>query len=437
MIDLKSIKFKFGIPWVPMATVLNFVIYSEVYEKFVVPKFNFGGMTFNPREYVLFELILLLFTSLLLKNKLTKPSEFYNWLYFSILLIPSAVLSAQQGNSRFHLFLMFAALWILIIFRWLFSQLIYNRTISNDCNFKYLPYYSVIVFVLLILVSLVISVKGVFNLNFENVYHFRFNISRNMPIALKYLLPLASGTLIGYLAALSLHRKDFKIMFVVTMIGVSFFAFSSHKSMLFNPFVAFAGYMILDKSRPQLLILGGLVAVAILILVLPDIANTWLGPLFVNRIFFVPSNINFNYFDFFSNNPFIFWAESKISLGLIDRILPMPVMKFIGGLMTGNYEVAANTGWVANAYMNAGVIGITIYAVIIGFLFSLIDFWANVYGKQLVCGAFLVPIITFMMSADLLIVFLTSGLIFLLIIFEVTTQIIFTFKFGRVNFVKN
>ena len=408
-------------PWDLLAVLLLFFLFSEAYVSIIVPVFNFGGMVSNPRGEVFVELGLLIFTSLLLPNVVKKPSEFYNWLYFCVLLIPAAVLSAEQGNQRFHLFLMFAALWLLILFRWFFSQVIYRKTITKELNFRLLPYHSIFVFVIAILISVAVFVHGAFNFNFAKVYEYRFNISENIPITLRYLMPLASGALTGYLAALSIHRRDVKCMFMIIITGILFFGFSSHKSMLFNPLVAMTGYFFFKMSRPHLLVLSGLASLTVFSLLLPEGGTNLLGSLFLNRIIFIPSHINFYYFDFFSTNSLTLWAESKISLGLVDKTLPMPVMKYIGGLMTGNYNISANTGWVANGYMNAGIIGIIIYACIIGFFFALIDFWAKAYGKQLVGAAFLLPVITFIMSADLFIVILTSGLFLLIMIFEITT----------------
>ena len=393
--------------------------------KLVVPTFNWGGMTYNPRGEVIFELALLVFTSLLLPNKVKNPSDLYNWLYFVILLIPAAVLSAEQGSDRFHLLLMFAALWLLMLFRKIFAGAFSRRIIAQQMNYRHLPYKSVFLFVLGVLIFLAVYVRGAFNLNFYKVYEFRFDISENMPLVLQYMLPLAASTLIGYLAALTYHRKNTKTLFLIAVIGILFFGFSSNKSMLFNPLVAIAGYFLFKMSRPHLLMLGGFSILAKITLLLPEGGSNLLGALFANRVLFLPSHINFIYFDFFSNNPKMLWAESKISLGLITSELPMGVMKYLGGLMTGDYDSNANTGWVANAYMNAGIIGIVIYAAIIGCIFSFIDFWAEIYGKQLVGAAFLIPVITMIMSADLLIVLLTTGLIILLMIFQVTTRRIF------------
>jgi hypothetical protein len=379
-------------------------------------------MTYDPRDDWYIELIFLLFTSFFLPNKVKNPSDFYNWLYFGVLLIPASVLSAQQGNDRFHLFLMFAALWISMAFRRAFTPIVFRRTIINEMNYRALPYYSVFLFVIVILLALAISVGFAFNLNFEKVYDVRFDISENMPLALRYLVPLASGTLIGYLGALVTHRREVKGMLLIVVSGILFFGFSSHKAMLFNPLVAMAVYFLFKISRPHLVVLGGLSTLAITALLVPEDGVKLLGSLIFNRVVFIPSHINFFYFEFFTSNSFMLWAESKISLGLVATKLPMAVMKYIGGLMTGNYDIAANTGWVANAYMNAGVIGIVIYAAIIGFILASIDFWAKVYGKQLVGAVFLVPVVTMMMTADVLIVLLTAGLFVLLMIFQITTM---------------
>jgi len=409
-------------PWAFLITILTFLLFSTMYVKLVVPTFNFGGMTYNPRDDWFIELALLMFTLLLLPNRITVPSNFYNWLFFIILLIPAAVLSAVQGSNRYYLFLMFAALWLSMVFRRIFSPLIQLRTVASEMNYRQLPYYSVFAIVIVILVFLAVSVQGAFNLNFAKVYDIRFDISENMPLALRYLMPLASGTLIGYLAALSSHRKEVKGLILIAIMGILFFGFSSHKAMLFNPVVAMAGYFLFKMTRPHLLIMAVFSVMTIITLLLPNDGSQLLGALFANRVVFIPSHINFYYFDFFTDNSFMLWAESKISLGLVSSELPMAVMNYIGGLMTGNYDIGANTGWVANAYMNAGVIGIVIYAAFVGFIFALIDSWAKFYGKQLVGAAFLVPVNTMIMSADLLIVLLTTGLFFLLMIFLITTM---------------
>lgn len=424
-----KIRIKIRTPLGLLTTLTVYFLFSAMYVNIVVPTFNFGGMTYDPRKEMFFELALLIFTSFLLPNKIKVPSDLYNWLYFIALLIPSAVLSAQQGNDRLYLFLMFLSLWLLMLLRSVFSIVIpsvsylgVSRRIAGiPRNYLHLPYYAVFAFVVLILIFLAVSVSGAFNLNFTKVYEFRFNISENMPLFLRYLMPLASSTLIGYLAALACYRKSILGLFIIFFIGVLFFGFSSHKSMLFNPLLAISVFYLLKLLRPHLYILCGGGMFAMITLLVPADAFPFLGSLFAHRVVFIPNQINFFYFDFFSNNSMMLWAQSKIGLGLVTSELPMDPMHYIGGLMTGNYNISANTGWVASAYMNARIIGIIAYAAIIGCIFALIDFWSTIYGKQLVGAAFIVPVTTLILSADLFIVLLTTGLFALLIIFQSVT----------------
>ena len=401
--------------------IVNHYVLSDLYVKVVYPIFNFGGMSYDPRGNRLFEILLLLFTAVILPQKIKEPSDVYNWIYFIILLIPSSVLSAEEGSNGFHFFLMVAALWMLILIQNLMNAVFKNRIAEINMAYKYLPYRSVLFIIIITLLFLILSVHGAFNFNMKEVYNYRFDISANMPFALRYLLPISAITLVGYFSALALHRKDIKLLFLIVIIGVLYFGFSSHKAMLIYPFAVIALYYGLKMPRPHLIIMICICVLSVVTIIFTSDEFQILGSMFANRIIFIPSQINFFYFDYFSNNPYMLWAESKISFGLLESELPMGVMNYIGGLMTGDYDVGANTGWVANAYMNAGIIGIALYAVILSFIYFLIDHWSKIYGMRFVCSAFMVPVTTFIMSSDLLITLLTGGLIFLLLMFEITT----------------
>lgn len=424
IVNLQSIKLRIkpSIPWALLLIIVTFSLFSEMYSKLVVQIFNFGGMSYDPREGWFIELALLIVCQFFLAYRVKTPSELYNWTFFIILLIPATVLSASQGSDRYYLFLMFSALWLSMFFCRLFSHFLHRESVVDDKDVRKLPYYSIFGVVLLTLLFLAFSVRGVFNLNFSEVYERRFNISENMPLVLRYLMPMASGALVGYLSALSTHRRHGIGMLLIAIIGILFFGFSSHKAMLFHPLIAIAGYFLFKMSRPYLLILFGFSIITLIILFIPSDEPNLLVALFANRIVFIPSQINFVYFDFFTTNSFMLWAESKVSLGFVTSPLPMPVMNYIGGQMTGNYDIGANTGWMANAYMNAGIVGVVIYSAVVGFIFALIDSWAKIYGAPFVGAAFLVPVVTIILTADLLIVLLTGGLSVLLFIFFLSTM---------------
>ena len=413
--------------------IASYYILSELYVNLVYPIFNFGGMSYDPRDNRLFEILLILLTAVILPQKIKEPSALYNWLYFILLIIPASVLSAEQGSSRFHFFLMVAALWMLMLVQNLINALFKHQNAEINMAYKYLPYRSVLFIVIITLLFLIVVVRGEFNLNMSKVYDYRFDISRNMPFVLRYLLVIAATSFAGYLSALALQKKDFKILFLMIILGVLYFGFSSHKAMLFYPLAVIALYCLLKLSRPHLIIMICICVLSVVTIIFTSEEFKALGGMFANRTIFIPSQINFYYFDYFTNNPYMLWAESRISFGLVESELPMGVMHYIGGLMTGDYAIGANTGWVANAYMNAGIIGIILYAAIIGFIYSLIDYWAKIYGMRFVCSAFAVPIIYLIMSADLLITLITGGLVFSLLIFEIATVYAKIQKYSRIK----
>lgn len=401
--------------------IANYYILSELYVKVVYPIFNFGDMACDPRGDRLFEIVLLLLTAIILPQKIKKPSDLYNWIYFIILIIPSSVLSAEQGSNRFHFLLMVAALWLLMLIQNLMNAIFKNRTAEINMAYKYLPYRSILYIIIITLLFLILSVHGKFNFNIYEVYNYRFDVYANMSFALRYLLPLSAISLSCYFSAAALQRKDFKLLILMVVIGVLFFGFSSNKAMFVYPISVIALYCILKLTYPHLIIMACICVLSVVTIIFTSDEFLLLGSMFASRTIFIPSQINFFYFDFFSNNPYLLWAESKISFGLIESNLSMDVQHYIGGLMTGNFDVGANTGWVANAYMNAGIIGISSYAMIISFFYFLIDRWSQIYGMQFVCSTFMVPVVTFIMTADLLTTLLTGGLIVLLLIFEVAT----------------
>jgi hypothetical protein len=90
--------------------------------------------------------------------------------------------------------------------------------------------------------------------------------------------------------------------------------------------------------------------------------------------------------------------------------------------MTGDAEIGANTGWLANGYMNAGGYGIAIYAVILSATLHFIDKLGERFGYPFVGAAFIIPISNIVNSIDLLAAFLTGGLILLFVCFFLSVK---------------
>ncbi len=97
--------------------------------------------------------------------------------------------------------------------------------------------------------------------------------------------------------------------------------------------------------------------------------------LFERRTLILPVWLNDVYVEYFSDTK-LYWAQSQLSLGLVEQTLSSDPATTIGDYISGT-EMHANTGFVGSGYMNAGFVGVAIYAVVIGLCCRIIDVFAQ------------------------------------------------------------
>jgi hypothetical protein len=140
------------------------------------------------------------------------------------------------------------------------------------------------------------------------------------------------------------------------------------------------------------------------------------GSLFVRRIFFIPAQLTFTYYEFFSSNQFVFWSNSFLS-GFFDYPYDRNTALLIGDYMGG--ESSANNSFLSTGYMHAGIFGVIIYGVLVGLLFKIIDSIArDGIPAWVAVSCLIVPSQALITSADLPTALLTHGIgISLIILF--------------------
>src|SRR5690606_27727863 len=96
----------------------------------------------------------------------------------------------------------------------------------------------------------------------------------------------------------------------------------------------------------------------------------YVGAFFILRIFFIPAKLVYVYYQFFDNNSFIYWSNSFASF-LFDYPYSESPARVVGNYL-GTGE-SANNSFLATGYMHAGILGVLIYCISVGFIFKLID----------------------------------------------------------------
>jgi hypothetical protein len=186
--------------------------------------------------------------------------------------------------------------------------------------------------------------------------------------------------------------------------------------MIFGIYLVVRSKLSISKLRAGLIVLV-IFALIIDYLWLENLAKE----IVTNRFLFIPAQLNFFYYDFFSRNPKIFWLDSKWLL--INKIIGYPYSLdlpfIIGDVYFNRPETQANTGWIGSGYAQAGFWGMMVYALIIGELFKYLDYKALTVGRNFIMISFSPFIVSLFLSADLKTVFLSHGLLLYLIILSV------------------
>lgn len=388
-----------------------------LYRDIVAPIYFFGGFVYNPAESTITAHTLLVLSALFLEIRPKRMADVFVLLSYIFLLVPATALSVLQNSDKYFLvamyFAVFSVKFVSNIFRFhlkVFSSASPSLIFRIKSSIIYL-------FIIAILVYLVVHVGGTFNLSFLNVYDYRLDFNESLDFPLNYLLPIAAGACVGFITAVAIDQRNWMTAASVILMGVLFFGFSSHKAFLFYPLLAVSGYFLVKWNKGGILLISGIVAISIVTLLSTGVTANILSSAYANRLIFIPAQIHYVFFEEFTQIGPQLWAESKFGLGLVKPSLPQPAVFYIGEKMTGLIDVGANTGWIANGYMNGGYFGIGFYAMILSVIIVFIDYLGDLYGQTFVTAAFIIPVFNIINSIDLLAGLLTGGLMAVIVIF--------------------
>lgn len=400
-----------------VAMLTLYAVLVMLYDRVVAPRYSFGDFSVNPRPDTWVEIMTVFVAGLVLPADPRRMSHIFAWLSTVFLLIPAAVLSAQQGSDRHAMFMMFGGVWLVMAFCRYLSDANILFGIPTTPALARIDLPKMIALLLVVLAMLAVHVGGKLSFSLADVYDYRQDFNNSLYFPLSYLLPFAAGPLAGLIMASALHSKKYIYIVGLFVTGLLFFGFSSHKAMLFYPPFVLAIYVAITKRSGSFYLIGLFMILTLATFV--AVGTVWedlLGSSFANRLVFIPAQIHYFFFREFGDIGPQLWAESRLGLGLHRADIPLPSVNYIGLLMTGDASIGANTGWIANGYMNGGIIGIVIYAAILAMTLHVIDRLGARYGYSFIGAAFVIPIFSFVNSIDLLVGFLTGGLLLLFLV---------------------
>lgn len=369
---------------------------------------------------------MMLIVALLLPKKFEKPSDLFLHIQFLFPILPMLVLFARFDLSFIYM--------VSVLFAYILIIVLVNVNIKikiNQSPSVYRIHYKLLINYLMVIVFLTIAylyVAGVgrfFNLNFDLVYEFRGDIADSMPGISGYLVALVTKAIIPSIVVFGCISRRYFAVGYAFFSSILLFGLTSHKAILFYPMVSFFVYIYFTKLKLYML------AVAVIILLMISEYGLslgggleWLYFLLVDRTIFVPSAINFSFYDWFSNdlNPFMIWSDSKITLGMISPPYDISTPSLIGFFYYGDEKIIANTGWIGSGLSHLGVSGLFIYAFIMGVIFKNFNNYSEKLGKRIVSSLCISALLSPMLSTDLPNGILTHGVLITLFILYIVDK---------------
>ncbi len=400
------------------STVVNnifFIIYSIIlkitlelsYAEFIVQVFEYEGykVNYNLVKYLeswIIYMMLIIGTP----KALRKPSDFLLAFLVFVFLTPLLVFYGMSGADRSTLYTILMSVCLIYIFR--LGPVIQLRNLRGGVVFAY----GLIFLGIFTVTAWMVLSGGVnsFNLDLTLVYEFRDAAGESIDKGvMSYINVWASKVFGPALLALALWRKRYFLASVVIGMHIFWFGVSSHKSIIIYPFLIIFIWFWFENAKDLSLIPFSLVILVSSLLMYYYITNEiFIGSMFIRRAFFVPAKLTFDYYEFFSTNPFIYWSNSFAS-PFIEYPYTTNTALLIGSYL-GNDTTAANNSFLSTGYMHAGIFGMFIYGVLVGLLFKLIDDLSRYrMPVWMALSLIIIPSLALLTSADLPTSLLTHG----------------------------
>lgn len=383
-----------------------------LYIYFINPRYEYMGfildINYSKLFFSWFIIILLCIYMPKLKNT---PSNLIIFLIILLMIIPiSGVYWLQNHSSYFFLACVISIMFTIFLLK-IFPIIKFKKVFNSEKNiYVFSIMFSLIVFLVIFLFN---GTPSLVALNFSSVYEVRSNFNYGYSF-MTYLLTWQAWVLNPYLLIFFLKKRKYLFVILPILFQILIYLYTGHKAYLFliiilpilTYFVKYRNLMIYILFG---FIFGSLVSWFCTVVIL----NPWPMALFVHRLLYLPAQISYQYFEYFSNNGFVFLSHSIFESLFSNSVYEKHPILIIGEqYYNSNWP---NTGYLADAFMNFGYIGMLVFSIIFSVILKIFDSFALNIGKESITAVSILFVFYFI-SGGLLTSLLNGGVIFFLLI---------------------
>jgi hypothetical protein len=305
-----------------------------------------------------------------------------------MMIIPIISIYSLKDESRSYFYYIITSFSVLL----LTVQMLPRVKLNTNFNFNALLKFAFISITALVYV-LLIRFNGLPNLrllDFNEVYIIRSGVNYGYSF-MKYLVTWQGAIINVFAMIVALVSKRKNIFIIIAVLQVTLYLLTTHKTFLFYPVALFILFIIVSKLKYHIgfiAAIGSSFGILVALGINKLIGDLMIASMVISRIFFLPAQISFQYFEYFSENGFVYLSHSIFSRLFRDPVYLEHPIRIIGQVYyTNNWP---NTGYLGDAFMNFGVFGMIFFSLIFGAVLVIIESLANTPFKLTVTKIFIV-----------------------------------------------
>lgn len=346
------------------------IVIEMIYIYGISKLYGYSGLTLN-LNYLSYgiSIIYLLFIAIIAPKDKTKPSTYLFITVEVFLFVP--LISYYWLNNKSYIYASYVLLSLIII-----SLIVRIKPVPINIKDTTAQIWIKFIFVFYVIFTVYLFIKrgGIDTraFNFDLIYDLRSE--NKIQGILGYIMNWCTKAYFPFFFLYFFYKKKYSMLFFVIMFQLLMYLSFGNKAFLFSIGVVVLTTYIMKKNNYLKGITLSIIGLNILSYILKafNISDV-LYRAIPYRMIFIPSQIQYQYFDFFKKGEKVLFADGIIGKILaIDSPYPDPIPLLISKYYLGS-EAYANSGMFADAYANGGGILVVIIAIIFGIILYLID----------------------------------------------------------------
>jgi len=366
------------------------VLLEVAYVFFVTPHYAYFGFVVETNGVKLLESYLfLIFLYTFLPSSERRISAIAAKLLYVFIVIPTLSFYALANQPRAYMYLLVVGFWLTLLIIQIFPKLRIKKPMGMTSPLLFgLAALSIGVYAVLIKINGLPTLKA---LDLSKVYEIRAVVTWG-PSLMGYLVPWLANVINPFFLSIAWYKRRYFAVFVMLGLQLFLFLITGHKSFLLAPLlVVFVIYAIYRRDILKLTLWGLIAAISGSLVVYAMGWSIVPASLLIRRVLFVPAKLSFHYYDFFSSHQLMYLAQSHLN-PFLSNPYSMPTVHLIGKVYYNNPVLAANTGYLGDAYMNFGFLGVLVFSGILGMVLVMLDSITAKTNITVAIGATITPI---------------------------------------------